>query len=417
MACREQPVTCRGKIAERYGLTPSKDKSWQYQGACPRCHHGGFSITAANQHPNAPRHIWWCNCHRCKCPPELVRDTMLRDGISADCLGSYKRSSAPPADPAAMLRAAMRGVLADTKIRALADLKIRMLEVIEGKPAPADWRGFVAFAEQAGVQRSKRYDAAARWGRSATEVVPESAKSCQAGAGQGPSLRPRFGTACVPFWDRQPSRFGTTGITPQTGQVASVTTLPNPNGPRRSPNVREPPNVAATSGSQETMSTSRRFAFAAGPDETDPPKPWDPPWRSRTAHRSCDPEAARVLRRARLTCGWTVSEAARHSAVSRRMIGMLEHAQRRPSSATAEALITAYRLTGDDAAVVWSIALEWVGKRLAVQDGSRTARLVTSRQTPGPQAMMSGLPARGTHPGKHRCHDTWLAPGPRNSCP
>lgn len=172
MACRDQPITCREKIADRYGLTPNKRKSWQFEGPCPNCHHRGFSITAPDQQPNAPRHIWWCNCHRCKCPPELVRAAMLTDGIDTDCLGSYKRTSAAssPADPATVLRAAMREVLADDKIRALADLKLRMLEAIEGKPAPGDWDGFVAFAERAGVSRSKRYDTAARWGRSATAV-------------------------------------------------------------------------------------------------------------------------------------------------------------------------------------------------------------------------------------------------------
>jgi len=101
--------------------------------------------------------------------------------------------------------------------------------------------------------------------------------------------------------------------------------------------------------------------LAAEPDHVDPPKPWDPPWRSRHAHRSCDPEAARVLRRARAARGWSVSEAARRSGVSRRMIGMMEAAQRRPSVSTAEALITAYRLTGDDAEAVWSIAIPLVG--------------------------------------------------------
>lgn len=172
MGCRDQAITCRRKIAERYGLEPNKRKTWQFEGKCPKCGHGGFSITAPDQQPNAPRHIWWCNCHRCGCPPEAIRMVMLTDGISEDCLGSYKRNAvrSAPADPAAVLRSAMLEVLADDKIRALADLKLRMLEVIEGQAAPADWQGFVAFAERAGVQRSKRYDAADRWGRSATAV-------------------------------------------------------------------------------------------------------------------------------------------------------------------------------------------------------------------------------------------------------
>jgi hypothetical protein len=178
VACRELPITCRGTIANRYGLTPNKRKQWQFEGKCPKCQHGGYSITAPDQQqPNAPRHIWWCNCHRCGCDPADIRDIMLSDGIPEDCLGSYarkRRDTGPPADPTAVLRSQMLAVLADNKIRALADLKLQMLEVIEGRSAPADWSGFLAFAERAGVPRSKRYDAAARWGRSATAVVPES---------------------------------------------------------------------------------------------------------------------------------------------------------------------------------------------------------------------------------------------------
>jgi hypothetical protein len=110
---------------------------------------------------------------------------MLRDGISEDCLGTYKKRTTPapiPANPADALRASMRRVLADGSIRALADLKIRMLEVIDGETAPKDWDGFVAFAERAGVSRSKRYEAAERWGRSATEVGTPSGETVSSGS-------------------------------------------------------------------------------------------------------------------------------------------------------------------------------------------------------------------------------------------
>jgi len=66
-------------------------------------------------------------------------------------------------------------------------------------------------------------------------------------------------------------------------------------------------------------------------DKVSPPKPSDPPWRSRHAHRSCDPRAASLLRTYREARGWTVSEAAKQTGVSWRMVGMLEAAQRRPS--------------------------------------------------------------------------------------
>jgi len=165
VGCRDEPITCRKKIAERFGLAPHKHKSWQFGGACPNCGHGGFSITAGDQGRFPLRHIWHCNCHRCRCDPGDVRAAMARDGVADDCLGSYARKPAAtravaPDD----LRTAMAAVLADDSIRALADLKLRMAEVLWGE-APADWEGFVAFAERAGVSRSKRYDAAARWGR------------------------------------------------------------------------------------------------------------------------------------------------------------------------------------------------------------------------------------------------------------
>ena len=99
------------------------------------------------------------------CDPADARDAMLKAGISADCLGIYKRNTHRERDgEAARVRAEMAAILADPKIRALADLKLRMAEVVWGE-APPDWTGFLAFAERAGVQRSKRYEAAYRWGR------------------------------------------------------------------------------------------------------------------------------------------------------------------------------------------------------------------------------------------------------------
>ncbi len=178
MGCRDQPITCRGKIADRYSLKPNKRKPWQFEGLCPKCRHGGFSITAPDQGHAPLRHIWFCNCHRCKCDPAEIRAVMLASGITSECLGSYKRNGGQrsPADPIAVLRATMMDVLADPKLRTPADLRLRMLEAIEG-PAPADWPGFVAFAERAGVAKSGRYEVAARWGRSATAVATTPADS------------------------------------------------------------------------------------------------------------------------------------------------------------------------------------------------------------------------------------------------
>jgi hypothetical protein len=200
-ACRDQPVTCRGKIAGRYGLKPNKRKPWQYEGRCPKCRHGGFSLAAGDQGHNPPRHVWHCNCHRCQCDPHEVRMVMLADGIPETCLGSYasrstRTSTRPPAppDPAAVLREAMLEVLADPALGTAADLRIRMLEVAGGESAPEDWPGFVAFAGRAGVSRSKRSEAAARWGRSATAVGIAPTKAMSSGRRSG-------GKSIVPFRD------------------------------------------------------------------------------------------------------------------------------------------------------------------------------------------------------------------------
>lgn len=93
MRCRDEPITCRTKIAGKFGLTPHKRRPWQFEGTCPRCGHGGFSITAGDQGRVPLRHIWHCNCHRCGCDPAEVRAAMLDAGVADDCLGGYKRKA------------------------------------------------------------------------------------------------------------------------------------------------------------------------------------------------------------------------------------------------------------------------------------------------------------------------------------
>jgi ribosome-binding protein aMBF1 (putative translation factor) len=117
------------------------------------------------------------------------------------------------------------------------------------------------------------------------------------------------------------------------------------------------------------------------PDDISPRRPTDPWWRSRTAHRSCDPYAAAVLRKARAARGWSVSEAARQSGVSRRMIGMLEDAERRPSESTARLLIHAYGLTGRRADAVRDIAVPYVGRDSPYRTGTEPDGLVTRHLT------------------------------------
>lgn len=168
MICRDEPITCRRKLADRLGLVPHKTKTWQFTGECPNCQHGGFSISAPDQRAVPLRHIWHCNCHRCRCDPSDVREAMERAGIPAACLGAYARkprAERRPATEADAIRAALVAILADDKIRALADLKLKVAEVAYGQEVPGDWAGFLDFAERANVGRRQRYEAADRWGR------------------------------------------------------------------------------------------------------------------------------------------------------------------------------------------------------------------------------------------------------------
>jgi DNA-binding XRE family transcriptional regulator len=112
----------------------------------------------------------------------------------------------------------------------------------------------------------------------------------------------------------------------------------------------------------------------AQPDEASPRRPHDPPWRSRTAHRSCDPKASDMLKMYRLLRGWSVSEASRRTGVSRRMIGLLERAQRRPSLPLAEALIAGYGIRPEHAAIIRAIALPNVGRDSPYRTGRHRHR-------------------------------------------
>ncbi len=97
-------------------------------------------------------------------------------------------------------------------------------------------------------------------------------------------------------------------------------------------------------------------------DEISPRRPQDPPWRSRTAHRTSDPEAMEALRRSRVRRGWSMTRAAAETGVSRPMISLLERGLRLPSVSLAEALIAGYRMSATEAEAVRSIAIDWVGR-------------------------------------------------------
>jgi DNA-binding XRE family transcriptional regulator len=134
-----------------------------------------------------------------------------------------------------------------------------------------------------------------------------------------------------------------------------------------------------TGDSALSKGNTRGRMSAVEPDETSPPRPWDPPWLSRTAHRSLDPRVSAVLAERRAELGWNRSEASRQTGVSRPMILALERGERRPSVSLAEAVIDGYRLDAGDAAIVRSAALDHVGRDSPFRHGYRSPRQARAR--------------------------------------
>jgi len=110
------------------------------------------------------------------------------------------------------------------------------------------------------------------------------------------------------------------------------------------------------------------------PDVTSPRRGYDPAWRSRTAHRSLPADIASMLTTHRQALGWTQTQAAQVTGISNTAISRLEHAQRRPSRALAEALIEGYHLHGADAARLRAVALDYVGRSSPYRNGGYVPR-------------------------------------------
>ena len=105
-------------------------------------------------------------------------------------------------------------------------------------------------------------------------------------------------------------------------------------------------------------------------DESDPRKPSDPPWRSRSAVRHIPQDVAAALLRGRRSRGWTAADASRAVGVDRRMIVRLESGERRPSAAVAELLIQGYRLGVADAARLRAVAAPMAGRSSPYRSGA-----------------------------------------------
>ena len=70
----------------------------------------------------------------------------------------------------------------------------------------------------------------------------------------------------------------------------------------------------------------------------------------------------RAFRDARLRRGWSLTRAAEETGVSRPHLSLLERGLRRPSESVAEDIITAYRMTPDEADAVSAIAVPLAGR-------------------------------------------------------
>ena len=161
MGCRDQPATCRGRIAELLGLQPNPRSPGDYEGRCPGCGHGGFALSAGRKYP----HIWCCNCPRCPCRGRegagVVRLAILRKDIDRRCLGDYDGTRQHEPDSAAIL--AIRDILALPRMRP-ADIRIILAEAA-GQKIPDDYTSFVRFAKGLGIGKTQAQEAATRWCR------------------------------------------------------------------------------------------------------------------------------------------------------------------------------------------------------------------------------------------------------------
>jgi len=122
-----------------------------------------------------------------------------------------------------------------------------------------------------------------------------------------------------------------------------------------------------------------------------------------------------ALRRGRLGRGWSMSEAASHTGVSRPMLSLLERGQRRPSESVAEDLIDAYGLDDDDADAVRAIARPLVGRDSPYRTGVwpepdlDKGEAATDLFPVRPRATVPGAPAAGTAEHPATGAEAWIA--------
>lgn len=160
MDCDRDSARCRADLAGLFSLVPNPRSLGDYEGRCPECGHGGFGLSAPTKNRSL-RHIWKCNCQRCRCPAGDIRAAMLKAGAGMACLGDYDGPAKSIDEEAARkLERIVRDILSVPGLKP-AEVRIALAEGL-GRKVPTEYGEFVTFAMDAGVGRSQAYEAAKR---------------------------------------------------------------------------------------------------------------------------------------------------------------------------------------------------------------------------------------------------------------
>lgn len=162
MACGKEPSPCRAEHIAPKLASPEPDGG-DYEARCPVCGHGGFRISAARE--KRYRHVWTCNCKRCKCDAAAIRTALLNLSVMPGCLGTYAMQFRTRTDPAAaaLLESTVREILAVPGLKP-SDMRIILAEAL-GEKVPQDFAVFIKWAMGLGISRSEAYRCATRWCR------------------------------------------------------------------------------------------------------------------------------------------------------------------------------------------------------------------------------------------------------------
>ncbi len=160
MACGSKAEQCRAEhIALELRGAGQDGTDWEAR--CPLCGHGGFRISTAKV--RSYRHVWTCNCKRCRCgDPAALRSALLKLGITPGCLGVYAMDLKPAADPiaAAALREAVDLILSWPGLDP-SEMRLILAEA-RGDKIPDDYSGLAKYGQSIGISRAHSFRMAAK---------------------------------------------------------------------------------------------------------------------------------------------------------------------------------------------------------------------------------------------------------------